>query len=419
MVTALLLIIIYLAYISLGLPDGLLGVAWPEIRQVFSIPLAGAGYMTIVGTIGAVFSSFSSGHILKKIGTGPLVLISCLFTGFAILGFGLSQNFYFMVALNIPFGLGAGAVDAALNHYVAKNFTSRHMNWLHACWGIGAFTGPLIMTGAIVYTSTWRNGYFSVAAVQLTLAVIFLFSLSLWKKQEKLNKADINAPVPVNCGPENPPCVKKSFPRRISDGFMEIFTRKGLSSAMLTFFFYVGAEATVGLWSPTFFRTLRGVSVENAGIWVSMYYGCITIGRIVTGFFVEKTGIRVVLRGGSVISALGFVLLLIPIETTILCPVAMCLIGLGFAPMYPCVMQETPLRFGTFSQIAVGYQMGLANIGYTGLPILVALIADNTTLWLFPIFAFVFFICFIIFREKLGRVVAPVSPTTEKAQEVT
>jgi len=407
MVTTLLLIIIYLAYVSLGLPDGLLGIAWPEIRQVFSIPLAGAGYMTIVGTIGAVISSFSSGHILKKIGTGPLVLISCCLTGFAILGFGLSQNFYFMVALNIPFGLGAGAVDAALNHYVAKNFTSRHMNWLHACWGIGASIGPLIMTAAIAYTDTWRNGYLTVSGVQLTLAVIFLFTLSLWTKQEKLNKADIHAAIPVACGPKDPPCEKKSLPQRMSAGVMEIFHRKGLSAAMLTFFFYVGAEVTVGLWSPSFFRFQRGVSIENTGVWVFMYYSCITIGRIVTGIFVEKTGIRIVLRVGSVVSIIGFILLLIPLQSTILCPIAMCLIGLGFAPMYPCVMQETPLRFGSFSQIAVGYQMGFSNIGYTGLPILVALIAQRTTLWLFPIFALVFFIAFIFFREKLGRVVAP------------
>lgn len=407
MVTTLLLIIIYLAYVSLGLPDGLLGIAWPEIRQVFSMPIAGAGYMTAVGTIGAVISSFSSGHIIKKIGTGPVVLISCCLTGFAILGFGLSQDFYFMVALNIPFGLGAGAVDAALNHYVAKNFTSRHMNWLHACWGIGASVGPLIMTAAIAYTDTWRNGYLSVSAVQLTLAVIFLFTLSLWTKQEKINKTNSAAPVPTDAGPKEQAGKRKKLSQRLHSGVMEIIHRKGLSAAMLTFFFYVGAEVTVGLWSPTFFRDERGVSIESTGIWVFMYYSCITLGRIATGFFVEKTGIRAVLRTASIVSIVGFIFLLIPLESTILCPIAMCLIGLGFAPMYPCIMQETPLRFGSFSQIAVGYQMGFSNIGYTGLPFLVALIAQRTTLWLFPIFAFVFFICFSFFREKLGRVVAP------------
>jgi fucose permease len=402
MITTFLLLIIYLGFISLGLPDGILGVAWPEMRQTFSMPLAGVGILTTIVSIGSVFSSFLSGHILKKFGTGPVVCASCALTGLAMLGFGLSQYFIFLVFLCIPLGIGAGAVDTGLNNYVATHFSSRHMNWLHACWGVGAFSGPLIMTQSIVATGTWRVGYIIAAAVQLTLAVIFLATLKLWKLHSAEQKA---AAKPV--GPEIEPAsaIHLTFRQHIRKSVREISGRKGLLYSMLIFFFYVGSETSVGLWSASYLRTARLVSVENAGLWVSLYYASITVGRVLVGFFVEKIGTRTAVRTGILISIIGFACFLLPFFPAVLCPAALCLIGLGFAPMYPCAMQETPLHFGRdFSQIAIGYQMGLANIGYTILPIIIGTISGATTLWVVPFGALILLVGFIFFYEKLAKI---------------
>jgi fucose permease len=437
MITAILLLIIYLAFISLGLPDGIIGVAWPEIRQTFGVPLAAAGYITTVGTIGTVFSAFSSGHILKKFGTGKVVCISSALTGLGMLGFAFSRHFFFLLLLAIPLGVGAGAVDTGLNDYVSRHFSPRHMNWLHACWGLGAFTGPFIMTRAIVSLGSWRNGYMIVAAIQLSLALLFLITLPLWTKHGKLarNAAEtalaseatlteagptvttadavaVAATIEAGAGAsgvteaksvEAP--VRKPLSARLAGGFREIFHRKGLLSGMLLFFFYVGSETCIGLWSASYLRTARNVGVESAGLWVSIYYGSITVGRILAGIVVGKIGTKLAVRIGSAVSVLGFILLLIPAGTGILCPTGLCLIGLGFAPMYPCTMQDTPQVFGKeFSQIAIGYQMGMANIGYTVLPLVIGAISGVTTLWVIPVGAFLFLGAFIFFYEKHAAV---------------
>lgn len=428
MATILLLIVIYLAYLSLGLPDGLTGVAWPEMRITFDLPLAGAGFLTIVGTIGSTIASFSSGHILKRMKTGPLVLFSCLLTGASIFLYGFSGSFWFLVLLTIPMGFGAGAVDAAMNHYVARHFTSKHMNWLHAFWGLGAFAGPLLMTFAITSLGSWRNGYHIVGVIQLVLAVIFFLSLRVWnihdarplpETEPSVSSHDkIETPVPsveksLEPNPESPD--RKAKDVRLSNPISfigaklrlaasEVTSRKGLFYAVATFFFYVGAEAVLGLWSATYFREVRHVTVKSAGLWVSLYYAAITIGRILIGFFVEKLGTTRAIKIGIAISLVGFLILIIPFYPYVLCPVGIALIGFGFAPLYPCVMQDTPLRFGSFAMIATGYQMGFANIGYTLLPILVALVADATTLHLIPVFALIFLLLFAVYAQKLSRI---------------
>ena len=457
MITAILLLIIYLAFISLGIPDGVIGVAWPEIRQTFGVPLEAAGYITSVGMIGTVFSAFSSGHILKKFGTGKVVCFSSALTGLGMLGFAFSSNFIFLLFLAIPLGVGAGAVDAGLNDYVSRHFSPRHMNWLHACWGLGALTGPFIMTRAIVSLGSWRNGYLVVAGIQLSLAFLFLITLPLWTKHGKLSlkaadkladgagnacaeavaagedadtsssamtepiSAETSTEIPVEVSavnsaeaceevsseiPANAP-VRKTFPARLAGGLREIFHRKGLLSGMLLFFFYVGSETCIGVYSASYLRTTRNVDIENAGLWVTLFYGSIAVGRILAGIIVGRIGTKTAVRIGSVISVIGFVLLLIPAATYILCPIGLCLIGLGFAPMYPCTMQDTPKVFGKeFSQIAIGYQMGMANIGYTVLPLIIAAVSGSTTLWVIPIGAFLALGGFIFFYEKHAAVEA-------------
>ena len=457
MITAILLLIIYLAFISLGIPDGVIGVAWPEIRQTFGVPLEAAGYITSVGMIGTVFSAFSSGHILKKFGTGKVVCFSSALTGLGMLGFAFSSNFIFLLFLAIPLGVGAGAVDAGLNDYVSRHFSPRHMNWLHACWGLGALTGPFIMTRAIVSLGSWRNGYLVVAGIQLSLAFLFLITLPLWTKHGKLSRkaadkladgagnacaeavaagedadtsssamtesisAEAPSEIPVEVSavnsaaaceevsseiPANAP-VRKTLPARLAGGLREVFHRRGLLSGMLLFFFYVGSETCIGVYSASYLRTTRNVDIENAGLWVTLFYGSIAVGRILAGIIVGRIGTKTAVRLGSVISVIGFVILLIPAATYILCPIGLCLIGLGFAPMYPCTMQDTPKVFGKeFSQIAIGYQMGMANIGYTVLPLIIAAISGSTTLWVIPIGAFMALGGFIFFYEKHAAVEA-------------
>lgn len=431
MATIFLLIVIYLAYLSLGLPDGLTGVAWPEMRITFNLPLAGAGFLTIIGTIGSTIASFSSGHILRRIKTGPLVLLSCLLTGVSIFLYGFAGNFWFLVMLTIPMGFGAGAVDAAMNHYVARHFTSKHMNWLHAFWGMGAFAGPLLMTFAITSLGSWRNGYHIVGIIQLVLAVIFFLSLRVWTirdshpptqtvlsstsgtNNESNNPAQPNAkkvisPHEIRAERDTitdpVPTINSKLGEKLRLAASEVFSRKGLFYAIATFFFYVGAEAVLGLWSATYFREVRHVTVKSAGLWVSLYYAMITVGRIFIGFFVEKIGATRAIKIGVAISILGFAVLITPIYPYIFCPIGIALIGFGFAPLYPCVMQDTPLRFGSFAIIATGYQMGFANIGYTLLPILVALVADAITLHIIPLFALAFLLLFAVFAQKLSRI---------------
>lgn len=428
MATFFLLIVIYLAYLSLGLPDGLTGVAWPEMRITFDLPLAGAGFLTIVGTIGSTIASFSSGHILRRIKIGPLVLLSCLLTGVSIFLYGFSGSFGFLVMLTIPMGFGAGAVDAAMNHYVARHFTSKHMNWLHAFWGLGAFAGPLLMTFAITSLGSWRNGYHIVGIIQLVLAAIFFLSLRVWTIRDSqpltetepifpsgdINESQVSYSEKTTLLHSNM-SGRDSKRERVSISISllgsklrlaasEVFSRKGLFYAIATFFFYVGAEAVLGLWSATYFREVRHVNVKSAGLWVSFYYASITVGRIFIGFFVEKLGTVRAIKLGIAISISGFIVLIMPIYPYIFCPIGIAMIGFGFAPLYPCVMQDTPIRFGSFAIIATGYQMGFANIGYTLLPILVALVADATTLHLIPVFALAFLLIFAVFVEKLSHI---------------
>lgn len=402
-----LLIVIYLAFVSLGLPDGLLGVAWPNMREYYQMPLSSAGYVSIISTIGSCIMSFMSGHIIRRFGTGKIVVVSGFLTSVAMFGFGISQNFLFLLLLSFPFGLGAGGVDAALNGYVANHYSARHMNWLHGFWGCGAFVGPLLMTWALVQLSSWRIGYYIVASIQLILAIVFVITLPLWAK----NEAPSAKPSEVTEKSEQPDqapasdnSVRKENSEKDKNRSPFRTYRKALILSMLIFLFYTGMEAGVGLWSASFLRELRGFSVSAAGFYVSVYYFCIMLGRFLTGVIVNKVGTVRVIRIGSVIALLGFVCFISPYFASMLSPVGMALIGFGFAPMYPCTMQDTPLHFdASFSSIAIGYQMGSANFGYTILPFFLAKIAEATTLYVIPVGCAIFLFGFIASSLLLTR----------------
>ncbi|HLP08035.1 MAG TPA: MFS transporter [Opitutaceae bacterium] len=344
----LLLPIIYLGFISLGLPDGTLGVAWPRMHLDLARPLDAAGLLMIVATLLSATASFTSGRVLGRFGTGPVVLASCVLTGGALLATSQVTTFAWLVAAAVPLGLGAGAVDTGLNSYVARHYTGRHMNWLHACWGIGATSGPLIMTHALTTAQSWRGGYLLIGSLQLGLAAVFLATLRLWN--EVPEHAPATAHPSAGAGAELPQPLHAAN------------SEAGWLSAAI-FLVYVAAEMTVGLWANSILVLSRQVPQAAAGVCVSVFYASITGGRIANGFIVDHWGNRRLVTVGSLVALVGaalFVFVAAPVPAAI----ALGLMGLGFSPIYPGLMHEVPRRFapGAVAGI-IGRQSGAACIG--------------------------------------------------------
>ncbi len=375
-----LLAVIYMAFISLGLPDGVFGIAWPSIRTDLGEPLQSAGIISIIVMLCSAFSSFMNGRIVRKTGTGKLVLISCLMTGSALLGYSLMPSFAWLIILAFPLGLGQGAVDSSLNNYVATHFSSRHMSWLHCFWGVGAMSGPLVLSAVMASGGTWRKGYLSISLIQLGLSVLFFISLNLW--QENTEKENILSYRKT----------KKTFLRHISP-WMSIFL----------FFVYTGAEYTVGLWAGSMLIESRKVAGNTAGLWISFYYGSIMLGRFLSGLVVNRVGNRFMIKTGLMLSALGAVLVFFR-TSPILTMVGLILCGLGFAPIYPCMMHETPRRFDAeTSKSLIGYQVGAACIGGSFITASLGLLFSQTTLELMPLALLVLIAAMFAASELLNK----------------
>ncbi|MDR1748174.1 MAG: MFS transporter, partial [Spirochaetaceae bacterium] len=314
----LLLVIIYLAFISLGLPDSLLGVSWPMVQPEIGVPLSHAGIISILITCGTVISSLVSSRAIKRFGTGKVTLVSVMLTAAALFGFSIAPSFVWFLVAAVPLGVGGGAVDSGLNEFIAEHYQSRHMSWLHCFWGIGAVTGPLIMSPIIAGGNSWRMGYGTVSMIQAILTVILFISLPFWKKVGGAHIA-----VPAEQSPERKtPHEHKPFlyPLKI----------KGVKLAAAAFFFYGGVEYIMGLWGTTFLIRVKELDPAQAAVWISAYYGSITIGRFITGFITIKLGNRQLIRLGQLIVIAGILLLFLPLPT----PVTLCaiiLIGLGCA----------------------------------------------------------------------------------------
>jgi len=350
-----LLTIIYLAFISLGLPDGVLGVAWTAMRLDLQQPLAAVGLLTITLTACSGLSTVVSSYVLNKLGTGPVVMISCFLTGLALLGFALAPSMGWLLALSVPLGLGAGAVDAGLNHFVAAHYSSRHMNWLHGCWGIGATLGPLIM-GATLATQGWRGGYQTLALLQLSLALVLLLSLFLWKRE--------NAKPPAEA--HNEAQQARIKPVSIAATWL----------APLGFLLYVAAEAGTGLWAASILVNGRGTSPATAGLWVSLFFGAITAGRFAVGLVANRLGNRRLIRLGTLSAVVGAVVFAIPGLPAPLSLAGLVLMGLGCAPIYPSMMHETARRFpAELTAKVIGRQVGLSYVGSAGVPAACGLLA--------------------------------------------
>lgn len=337
-----LLAVIYLAFISLGLPDGVLGVAWPSIRSELGLPLESMGLLTTSLLVMSALSSFFSSRVLKRWGTGSVTFFSGLMTGLALLGYSLAPGFPWLLLCTIPLGFGQGAVDSGLNLYVAEHYSARHMNWLHCFWGIGASAGPTIMTLALV-AFHWRIGYRIVSCIQLLLAAILLWSLCV-----KLWSVDFSAP-------------GTSVHLRHSSAGLNAFPDQAL--AVLLFFLYSGIEFSIGLWLGSVLLESRGAPVPVAGLSVSAYYASIMAGRFLSGLFVNRMGNSRMIRLGLSLAVFGAVSVwLLPGSAAIL--TGTILMGLGLAPVYPCLMHETPDRFAPeVSEKLIGYQVGAACLG--------------------------------------------------------
>lgn len=385
---SLLLAIIYISFISLGLPDSLLGSAWPIIYPKMQVPVSYSGIIFMIISIGTVISSLQSDRLTKRLGAGKITAISVAMTAVALLGFSFSHTFLALCLWAIPYGLGAGGVDAALNNYVALHFASRHMSWLHCMWGVGASVGPYIMSAAITRTASWNNGYRVIGMIQIVLSVLIFLSLPLWKKKEN---EDQN-------GAEGENAETKPIPLK------DVIKIQGAKEIMLAFFCYCALEQTVGLWASSYLVLYKDVPEVTATGFASLFYIGITVGRAVNGFLTMKFNDTQLIYMGQAIIAGGIVLLMLP-APDVVALVGFVAIGVGCAPIYPCIIHSTPVHFGREnSQAMVGVQMASAYIGTSVMPPLFGLIAKGIGIYLLPIYLFVILGVQFIMYTRVRRI---------------
>lgn len=381
--STLFLILIYLAFISLGLPDSLLGSAWPAMGSSLGAPLAGAGALSLIVTCGTILSSLLAGRLLRRFGTGRLTCVSVALTAGALLGFSAAPGFGWLCLLAVPLGLGAGAVDAGLNQYVAVHYSVRHMNWLHCCWGVGATAGPLILSAALAAGDGWRKGYLIIACIQWALVLVLLLSLPQWERERETVQARA-----VDAGPVRP----LSLP--------------GAKSALAAFFFYCALETASGLWGSTYLKEARGVPDEQAAGWISLFYLGITAGRLLAGFATKRLSNRQLIRLGQALCGAGVLLLLLPLPVWT-APAAFCLLGTGCAPIYPGMLHETPVRFGeAASQAMMGIQMACAYTGSLTIPPAFGALAQHLGAGLLPVCLLLVLCGLVACTERTDRLLA-------------
>ena len=377
---SLLLAVIYVAFISLGLPDSLLGSAWPTMSQDLNVPVAWAGGISAVISMFTIVSALLSDRMTLKFGAGKVTAVSVALTAAALAGFSVTSNYWVLLAIAIPYGLGAGGVDAALNNYVAIHYESRHMSWLHCMWGVGASLGPVIM-GQALAGSGWQGGYRIIGILQVVLTVVLLFSLPLWKLPQD----------PMGGEPFTP--QHRSFP--------ELLKITGVPEVLVCFLCYCALESTAGMWASSYCTLVRGLDAQTAASWASLFYLGITAGRFVSGFLTMKMSDRNMIRLGQVLIALGILLVLLPAGNNVLF-VGLILIGLGCAPVYPCIIHETPVNFGReLSMSMTGLQMAFAYVGSCLAPPLFGLLAQNVTPRLYPWYLAVGLVVMVIMSESL------------------
>lgn len=380
---SLLLALIYVSFISLGLPDSLLGSAWPQMQESLGVSLSLGGVISFLITASTILSSLMSHQVIQRFGTGAVTMCSVAMTALALFGFSLSNSFFALCLWAIPYGLGAGSVDAALNNFVALHCKAKHMSWLHCFWGIGATGGPYIMGLCLSRGMGWQAGYRTISFLQMALTLILLLSLPLWKKQE----------LPLSGGET----VRPQTPQ-----WGKLLKRPGVKAALTAFFFYSALELTTGLWGSSYMVAVRGISPETAAKWISLFYLGITAGRFFSGFLTLRFSDDAMVRLGEITAIVGILLILLPLHNLFLC-LGLILTGLGCAPIYPSLLHATPQRFGkSLSQSLMGTQMAISYLGSTTMPPVSGFLSEKISMGLYPILLLVFALCMTILTEK-GR----------------
>lgn len=377
----LLLAIIYIAFISLGLPDSMLGAAWPDMYVEFGVPLSCAGILSALIAAGTIVSSLQSDRLTLKLGTGKVTAISVAMTAAALFGFSITHNFWLLCLWAIPYGLGGGSVDASLNNYVALHYKSRHMSWLHCMWGVGAATGPYIMGYALTRGQGWNSGYRIISMMQIVLTAILFLSIPLWKKRSTV--------------------IEETGEKRKPMSLKDVLKIKGAKEVLICFFCYCAIEQTAGLWASSYLNLYKGVPVETAASFGAMFFIGITAGRAISGFLTIKLTDLKMIRLGQALILAGIVIMFLPLNayTTL---AGLIMIGLGCAPIYPCIIHSTPAHFGEDkSQAVIGVQMAFAYTGTLCMPPLFGIIANTITVALLPVYLIILLVLMVVMHEAL------------------
>ncbi len=364
---SLLLALIYIAFISLGLPDSLLGSGWPVIHTDLNVPISFMGIISMTISGGTIVSSLLSDKLTGKLGTRIVTVISVFLTAFALFGFSFSNQFWMLIVFAIPYGLGAGAIDAALNNYVALHYSSKHMSWLHCFWGVGTIVSPFVMSYALT-NSTWNNGYRIVGFIQLGIAILLLATLPVWKVH-------------------NQAAEKKQQ----SIGLIGALKIKGVPFLLIGFFAYCAAEATAMSWASTYFTEVKGIATEKAAQFAALFYIGITAGRFLSGFVTDKLGDKKMIIIGTCILSCGIIALLVPVNYPLVSIIGFVVIGFGCAPIYPSIIHSTPNNFGAENSGAIiGIQMASAYVGSTFIPPLFGLLGNHIGFQILSVYLIVF-----------------------------
>ena len=407
-----LLLIIYLSFISLGLPDALLGSAWPIMHEELRVPISYSGGIYMLISCCTILSSLKSESLNLHFGTGKITAFSVLLTALALFGFSQSHSFYMLILFAIPYGLGAGSVDAALNHYVALHYSSRHMNWLHCMWGIGASLGPYIMGYVLQRGESWSRGYLLIAVLQAALTFILFLSLGLWKGKDAEKRKR------KSFWESDKESSKKAFRKSSADGkkllsFREIFALPGAKECIAAFFFYCAIEQTIGLWSGSFMVYSLQIDAKLAASLVALFYFGITFGRFLAGIFSAKWTDEEMILGGISILFGGILLLFLAAYFSerrvfgsefrqIIIILSLLFMGLGCAPIYPAIIHSTPRNFGAENTSAlIGKQMAAAYIGSLSLPPLFGVLVKGFGTGLFPFYALCLAFCMVYMYKRL------------------
>ena len=386
-----LLLLIYLAFISLGLPDSLLGSGWPVMHQDLNVPISYMGMVTMVISGGTIFSSLLSDRMTRKFGTRIVTVVSVFLTAIALFGFSFSTQFWMLLVFAVPYGLGAGAIDAALNNYVALHYSSRHMSWLHCFWGVGTIVSPFVMSYSLLH-STWNNGYRTIGLIQMGIAVLLLITLPVWN-------------IHSQGAAENAKSV----------GLAGALKIRGVPYLLLGFFAYCAAEATTMYWASTYLVEVKGISAGYAARFAALFYIGITVGRFLSGFITDRLGDRGMIRLGTCILFGGIILLLLPTGYPSVSLAGFIIIGLGCAPIYPCIIHSTPGNFGAENSGAIiGIQMASAYVGSTFIPPLFGLLGNTISFAILPGYLMIFVILMISMTEMTFRITAKCRATDHK-----